>query len=195
MIDQHLIPQKAAPTTTEKVGWLAETEAGRRAQKGRYQRAAELLAERHQANLAKQSSKRKPAEKILVSATDPDAVLTRDKLGVFRPLYNVQVLRDLDSPLILSYDIFAQNNDNGVLEPMIERAADNVGCKPAEVLVDSGYVSIRHLAFCQQAGIQLYVPVRASAAWKTKNCSTSFASACRLTKPKRSTSYAVKRSN
>lgn len=160
VIDQHLIPQKAAPTTTEKVGWLAKTEAGRRVQKSRYQRAAEVLAERRQANLEKQSSKRKPAEKILVSATDPEAVLTRDKLGVFRALYNVQVLRDLDSPLILSYDLFAQNNDNGVLEPMIERAVDNVGCKPAEVLVDSGYVSIRHLEFCQQAGIQLFGPVQ-----------------------------------
>jgi hypothetical protein len=35
---------------------------------------------------------------------------------------------------------------------------DNVGVKPKEVLVDSGYVSMRHLEFCSQAGITLYGP-------------------------------------
>jgi Transposase DDE domain len=45
-----------------------------------------------------------------------------------------------------------------VLEPMVEQMLDNVGQKPAELLVDSGYVSMQHLEFCAAAGITLYGP-------------------------------------
>jgi len=139
-------------------GWLAKTEAGLREQKERYEHADDVMKQRQEANAQRPSSKRKAADKVLVSATDPDAALARDKEGVFRPLYTVQVLRDLDSPLIFAYEVMAQNNDNNVLQPMIERMTDNVGVKPKEVLVDSGYVSMRHLEFCSQAGITLYGP-------------------------------------
>lgn len=150
--------QRPARKESDKPGWLAETESGLRIQKQRYELAAQVLRERQAANALRRSSKRKSVEKILVSPTDPEAVLARDKLNVFRPLYSPQLLRDLDSPLIFSYDVLTQNNDNGVLEPMIERMADNVGRKPEEVLVDSGYVSVHHLDFCRQAGVTLYGP-------------------------------------
>jgi transposase len=149
---------KRGETMSDRPGWLAQTEVGLREQKQRYQRAAEVLRARQAANGQRRSGKRKPAEKVLVSPTDPEAVLARDKLNVFRPLYSVQLLRDLDSPLVLSYDVMTQNNDNGVLEPMVEQMTDNVGHKPAELLVDSGYVSLNHLEFCTQAGITLYGP-------------------------------------
>jgi transposase len=157
-IDAGLQQRKRGASVTDKPGWLARTEAGLRAQKQRYQRAAEVLGARQAANAQRRSGKRKPPEKVLVSPTDPEAVLARDKLNVFRPLYNVQLLRDLDSPLVFSYDVVMQNNDNGVVEPMVEHMADNVGRKPDELLVDSGYVSVRHLEFCAQAGITLYGP-------------------------------------
>ena len=158
MIDDGLQRLKREESVTDKPGWLAQTEKGLRQQKQRYQHAAEVLRERQAANAQRRSCKRKPPEKVLVSPTDPEAVLARDKLNVFRPFYSVQLLRDLDSPLVLSYDVLTQNNDNGVVEPMVERMADNVGHKPEELLVDSGYVSIRHLEFCASAGITLYGP-------------------------------------
>lgn len=138
--------------------WLGRTPAGLRLQQERYTRAAEILAERLAANARRRKCDRKPAEKVLVSPADPEAILARDKLNVFRPLYSVQLVRDLDSPLILSHDVLLQNNDNGVVAGMVERMFDNVGRKPAELLVDSGYVSIQHLEFCAAAGITLYGP-------------------------------------
>jgi transposase len=158
LIEQSLPLVECGQTIPDKPGWLAGTPSGLRQQKQRYERAADVLRQRHQANARRRSSKRKPAEKVLVSAADPEAALARDKENVFRPLYTVQLLRDLDSPLIFSYDVLAQNNDNSVLEPMIERMTDNMGCKPQEVFVDSGYVSMRHLEFCNLAGITLYGP-------------------------------------
>lgn len=158
VIDESLQQRQRGETVSAQPGWLAQTEAGLREQKWRYQQAAEVLRQRQEANAQRRSSKRKPAEKILVSPTDPEAVLARDKLNVFRPLYTPQLLRDLDSPLIFSYDVFTQNNDNGTVEPMIERMADQVGRKPRELFVDSGYVSLRHLEFCALQGITVYGP-------------------------------------
>jgi transposase len=138
--------------------WLGRTCAGLRLQQERCARAAAVLRERLAANASRPASDRKPTDKVLVSISDPEAILARDKLHVFRPLYALQLLRDLDSPLIFAYDVLTQPNDNGVLEPMVERMADQTGRKPRQLLVDSGYVSLQHLEFCAMAGITLYGP-------------------------------------
>jgi hypothetical protein len=158
VIDVALERRTRGEALTDPPGWLAKSEAGLREQQQRYQRAADVLRERQAANAQRRSGKRKPSEKVLVSPADPEAVLARDKLNVFRPLYSVQLLRDLDSPLVLAHDVLTQNNDNGVLEPMVEQMTDHVSHKPDELLVDSGYVSVYHLEFCAQAGITLYGP-------------------------------------
>lgn len=144
----------------EPPGWLAKSVVGLREQKWRYGRAAEILRTRQAANAQRRSGKRKPAERVLVSATDPEAVLGRDKLNVFRPLYSVQLLRDLDSPLVLAYDVLSQINDNGVVEPMVEQMIGSAGRQPEVLLVDSGYVSLHHLEYCVSAGITLYGPLQ-----------------------------------
>src|SRR5438128_2976676 len=163
LIDAALELRQRGETMTDKPWWLARSEDGLREQKQRYQRAATILRQRQAANAQRRACKRKPAERVLVSPADPEAVLARDKLNVFRPLYSVQLLRDLDSQLVFSYDVLTQNNDNGVLEPMVEQMTDQVGHKPDELLVDSGYVSMRHLEFCAQAGITLYGPCQEKA--------------------------------
>jgi transposase len=158
VIDEHLRRARRGEPVADKPGWLAKTVAGLHQQKQRYAHAAAVLWQRQEANAQRRSSKRKPADKVVVSPADPEAALARDKDNVFRPLYTVQLLRDLDSPLILAHDVLAQNNDNGVLQPLLERMADQVGVKPKDVLVDAGYVSVRHLEFCELAGITLYGP-------------------------------------
>src|SRR5262249_6737060 len=159
-IDAALECRRRGETLANLPGWLAKSEDGLREQKQRYQRAAVVLCERQAANAQRRACKRKSADKILVSPADPEAILTRDKLNVFRPLYSVQLLRDLDSPLVLGYDVLTQNNDNGVVEPMVEQMTDHIGHKPTELLVDSGYVSMHHLEFCDQAGITFTVRIR-----------------------------------
>jgi transposase len=138
--------------------WLGRTPDGLRRQKYQYQRAAGVLSQRLTANAQRAPCDRKPEDKILISPSDPESFLGRDKLNVFRPLYSVQLVRDLDSPLVLAYDVLAQHNDNGVVEPLLEQMADHVGRKPEKLLVDSGYVSLQHLEFCEHTGITLYGP-------------------------------------
>jgi transposase len=158
VIDDRLRRRQRGEPVVDQPGWLAQTETGLREQQARYRHAAAVLRQRHQANGQRRSSKRKPPAKILVSPSDPEALVGRDKLHVFRPLYTPQLLRDLDSPLIVAYDVFPQINDNGTVAPMIQRMVDQVGRKPKQLFVDSGYISMRHLEFCAVHGITVYGP-------------------------------------
>ncbi len=90
--------------------------------------------------------------KIVVSTGDPEAALGVDKDHVFRPLYTLQTIRDVDSPFILSYDVFAQATDAGTLPLMLERTEQLTGRRLKEVLADSGYVTGIDLALCAQEG-------------------------------------------
>ena len=107
----------------------------------------------------------------MVSTGDPAAALGVDKDHVFRPLYTIQTIRDVDAPLLLSYDVFAQATDAGTLPPMLARTAQMTGRRLHEVLVDSGYVTGVDLAMCAAEGVRLYGP------WKENDLSAPKASA------------------
>jgi transposase len=145
-------PPPSAPT------WMAKIPETREGQQRRYRRARERLVELHAVNNRQDPKRRRKPEKIVVSASDPEAALGRDKHNVFRPLYNVQLVRDLDSQLCLGYQVFAQPTDAGTFGPMLERIANWTGVKPQAVLVDAGYVTACNLAICDQAGTALYGP-------------------------------------
>lgn len=138
--------------------WMAKHPETRGEQRRRYQHARERLNELHAVNNQQNPKRRRKPEKIVVSASDPEAALGRDKYNVFRPLYNVQLVRDLDSQLCLGYQVFAQPTDAGTFGPMLERVANWTGVKPKAVLVDAGYVTACNLAICEQASIALFGP-------------------------------------
>jgi transposase len=150
--------QVAAPEAATRPGWMAATPEGRRRQGERLQRAQERMDALQQRNAGKRASKRKKRERIVVSPSDPEAALGRDKEGVFRPLYNVQVVDDLDSPLVLAYDVFAQPNDAGLLGPMLARLKGALGRPARTLLVDSAYAGGADLAAAQEAGVTVYAP-------------------------------------
>jgi hypothetical protein len=142
--------------------WMAKHPDTREGQRRRYRRARERLVELHAVNNRQDPKRRRKAEKIVVSTSDPEAALGRDKYNVFRPLYNVQLVRDLDSQLCLGYQVFAQPTDAGTFGPMLERTAEETGVKPKAVLVDAGYVTACNLAICDHDRIALYGPWQAN---------------------------------
>jgi transposase len=141
--------------------WIAPSLRGRQQQQGRLQQAQEIMAQRQRQNGQKRASKRRAAEKIVLSVTDPEAALGYDKEGVYRPLYNVQILDDLDSPLILAYDVFAQPNDAGLLSPMLQRAEHLLGHRVETILADTAYAGGAAAATAAAAGVTLYAPLPA----------------------------------
>ena len=150
--------QVAAPAAATRPGWMAPTAEGRRRQSERLQRAQERMDALQQRNASKRASKRKKRERIVVSPSDPEAALGRDKEGVFRPVYNVQVVDDLDSPLVLAYAVFAQPNDAGLLGPMVARLKGALGRPVQTLLLDSAYAGGADLAAAAAAGVTVYAP-------------------------------------
>jgi transposase len=156
----------AAPPA--RPGWMAPTPAGRRRQRQRLRRAQERMGALQQRNAGKRASKRAARERVMVSVSDPEAAVGRDKEGVYRPLYNVQVVDDLDSPLVLGYEVFAQPNDAGTLEPMARRLKEVFRRPVGVLLADSAYAGGPDLAAARAAGVVLYAPPPADGAKENK---------------------------
>jgi hypothetical protein len=96
---------------------MAKTARGRALQHERYSQGRAQLAKRHAVNAQRPASQRQAPDQIVVSPGDPEAPLGLDKDHVFRPLYTVQTVRDVTSPLILDYDVFAQASDARLCRP------------------------------------------------------------------------------
>ena len=146
----------AMPTATPSVTWMAKTPRGRCQQLRRYQALAAAMAQRQEENRQRPKSGRKPPEKVRLSPGDPEAPLGLDKLRVFRPVYNAQLIDDLDSPLILAYGVFAQSSDNGTAAPMLVRHRRLTGVALEVSLVDSKYTTPADLAVFKKAGVRVY---------------------------------------
>jgi transposase len=139
--------------------WMAKHPETREDQHMRYRVAQTRMDQLQAENAKRTSSKRKKPEKVVVSASEPEAIIGRDKLKVFRPMYNVQLMYDLDSAFITSYEVFAQQNDAGTIGLILERCMELTGRKPLAALADSAYAGGPDLALCEQAGVTLYAPV------------------------------------
>jgi transposase len=158
-LDQALAADQSGQPLPECRGWMARHADTRLAQRTRYERARQRMDQLQAENQQRRKCHRQRPEKIVVSVSDPEAACSRDKLRVFRPLYNVQFLRDLDSPFVLAYEVFAQVNDSGTVAPLVEQCVLLTGHKPRILLADAGYAAVLDLAVCEVHGITLYAPV------------------------------------
>jgi transposase len=143
----------------EQPAWMAPTLIGRSWQRRRFQRAQVRLAELQAQNRARKKSKQRVAERMRVSPADPEAALGQDKEGVFRALYNVQLVDDLDSTLVLGYAVLNQPNDAGAVGPLLERVATLVGHRLDTLLADTAYTGGPDLAAAAAMGVTLYGPL------------------------------------
>jgi len=169
-LDAAVRADAAGPAPAPRPSWMARTAPGRQRQQEQYRRAHARLNERLAENRQRMPSARQEEKHVRVSVTDPDAALGKDKFKVFRPLYNVQYVRDLDSPFLVGYDTLAHSSDAGALVPMLRRTQQLLGRSPEDVLVDSGYVTALDLADAQEQGVNLYGP------WKENDYSARGAS-------------------
>jgi transposase len=148
--------------------WMAKTPATRLRQLERYERCCERLDALQAVNLRQRGKNRRPVDKIVVSPTDPEAVVGRDKLKVYRPLFNAQVVRDLDSPLLLGYETRAANHDGGALKTMLRRLPEVFEVTLHKLAADASYLTGSNLAICEAQHIDLYGPLIESHEVRTK---------------------------
>ena len=117
--------------------WMAATPRGRRGQGRRLHQAQARLAERQTRNQGQRPCKRQVADASVLSPADPEAVVGRDQEGVYRPLYNIQILDDLDAPFILADDVLGQPNAAGTMGPLRQRLRAGLGRPLQRLRADS----------------------------------------------------------
>lgn len=143
--------------------WMAKTPAGRRRQLYRYRQARDRLdglLEHHARREAhKSKSKRRGADQVRIAPSEPEAALGRDKLKTFRPLYNVHLASDLDTPLILDYQVHATTSDAGLFIPTVRAMRRALGHEPRRALVDGIYATAANLAYGADHGITISAPL------------------------------------
>lgn len=141
--------------------WVPPTPVGRKRVLVRYENAQQRLEQRLAPLLEKKKLSKKDEQTIKhlkVSLTDPDAALGWDKLGTFRPLYNVPLVQATDTNLTLAWDVVAQSNDEGLVIPMMEKTKEQLGHYLNEMLVDGAFVSVGEVVWCESKGIIPYSP-------------------------------------
>ena len=142
--------------------WMGKTQVGRERQAQLYNEACEVMEQRQLANSERPKDKQQPRKKILVSPSDPEAILTRDKEKVFCPLYNVQNVIDPKSLLIISTKVFASATDSRKLGTMIDRSNAVLNNPLEEIWADAGYCSILDICDAQSRNVELYAPFQAN---------------------------------
>ncbi len=155
-MDRVIVADKTRPDPGPIPGWMARLPATRRRQRHRFAEARRALLKEHARNARRPADKRQEPEKIVISPGDGEAALGRDKEKVFRPLYALQIIQDLESPLVLGYEVFAKATDAGTLMPLRQRAHDLTGVWLERLLADSAYASALDPVDCKEAGVDLY---------------------------------------
>jgi transposase len=156
-----LCPAGAQPGPLRLPAWVPASKAGRRRVLTRYQEAQRRLADKLRPYQQKQKLSKKDQQavkRLKVSLTDPEAALGWDKLGTFRPLYDLLLVQACDAPLTLAFDVLPRGHDGGLLPPLLEQAHAPLGRPLQEVLVDDAFVSVADAVWCEQHGIVLYAP-------------------------------------
>jgi transposase len=93
-----------------------------------------------------------------ISLTDEDAKVMQGRYGSYWG-YNVQAAVDTEHHFITAIEVTNNQNDKGLLAPMVEASEQATGQKVEEVLADGGYYKINQLYQLEQQGTKCYVAV------------------------------------
>src|SRR5712691_2546156 len=131
--------------------------AAARAARERAKRVRQALAELPAVQAVKPTAEKKAQARV--STTDAEARVMKMGVGGFRPAYNVQLATTTDGRAIVGVQVTNCGSDQGQLEPMVEEIAQRTGTRPAEYLVDGGFVKLESITAAAAQGVTVYAPV------------------------------------
>jgi transposase len=134
----------------------------------RLDRAWADLKELQAADAQQPPSRRKGAEALRVSTTDPEARRMKMADGGFRPAYNVQLATTVRGGVVVGVDVVNAGVDAHQMGPMRERIAAQYQKRPGQYLVDGGFVTDAAIAAAERDGTAVLAPVRDAAGWLAK---------------------------
>jgi transposase len=147
-----------------------EDAARRRAAQDRQQRSQQALKnleELRALNEQRRSDKQKEPSELRVSTTDPEARKMKMADGGYRPAYNVQFATTTQGGVVVGVGVTQEGCDNNQLLPMIERIERSFGKRPAEMLVDGGYVDREQIGKAEsELQVKVFAPVKEEAKYQ-----------------------------
>ena len=123
--------------------------AQRRGAQQRFETLQRSLEELQQLQQAAPAAGEDPAA-CRVSESEPEARKMKQPIvGGYAPSYNVQLMTDAAHDLIVNVAVVQAGNDQGQLEPGLDRLQEQAGIRPNQVVVDEGFLSwetVQHMA-------------------------------------------------
>lgn len=124
--------------------------------KAALERLKELEAERDRRTRTNKAQVEKQKEPR-ASTTDPEARSMKMADGGFRPAYNLQIVCEPQSQVVVAVDVDTSGSDHGMARRALEQlAAGEV--RPADYLVDGGFAKHEDIEWAHHAGIRLWCP-------------------------------------
>jgi transposase len=132
--------------------------------------------------IALQAEKKTEEEKaaVRVSLTEPEARVMKHGNNAIVPSYNAQISTEGSNKIIVGAHLSQCSSDAQSLMPALEEVAENLGRKPAQVVVDGGFTNRENIMQCAAQQIDLVGSLpnpqeRSAAAMKSLGIAEEFA--------------------
>jgi len=153
-LKEHL---EAARKQVEAMGDPREEEPTRkraareRALRERQQRLEQALEEVQKVR----ESKRQDKEQARASQSDPQSRIMKQSDGGYAPSYNVQLSTEASQRIIVSAAVSQSPTDTHQLIGAVAQIEQNLGAKPAQVVVDAAFTSRENILTMAEQGVDL----------------------------------------
>lgn len=160
------VAQEQVETLTREIdsdpaGSKTRQQAAReRAARERAERIERALEEMKEAEKRKRSNNGKKKTEARSSTTDPTARVMKMADGGFRPAYNVHIVTETVSRLIVALDVDDRGTDLHAMVPLIEQVEQRFGQRPQEWLADGGCTSLDNIDKMAARGCKVLAPLR-----------------------------------
>ncbi len=137
-----------------------EEAARKRAAEQRAERIERALEEMKEAEKRKRSKNGKKKTEARTSTTDPSARVMKMADGGFRPAYNVHLVTDTTTRVIVAVEVDNQGTDLHAMVPLAEQVNTQFGRDPKEWLADGGCASLENIDKMSERGCKVFAPLR-----------------------------------
>jgi transposase len=130
--------------------------AQERALRQRQQRLEQALEEVQKVRQAKRGADKEQAR---ASQSDPQARIMKQSDGGYAPSYNVQLSTEASHRIIVGAGVSQSGSDFVHLIGAVAQIEQNLGHKPAQVVVDGGFTSRENIMAMAQQGVDMIGPL------------------------------------
>lgn len=137
-----------------------EAAAKKKAAEDRAERIDRALEEMAEAERRKRSNNGKKKKEARTSTTDPSARVMKMADGGFRPAYNVHLVSETISKVIIAVDVDNVGTDTHAMVTLAEQIEERYQVRPHEWLADGGCNSLQNVDKMAERGCKVIAPLR-----------------------------------